>query len=215
MTEHEFYRIEGGTHEDNNRVQAAMNWLISEKADRIGEQILRDAYKLHKKPLIIKITDEHNNSYSDLMGEHTIEVTTKDLKGNLLAINLARELVHSSQPNYGQRALDIMSLVLTKYDEVVAQISEQPKVSRKNFDKLVDFRMAFNEKAKDLLSGNSVYIRYQNEVEKPAEKVARKIARIIGEKNYKGKTSSSRQDVEFDVNFTLFIKSQRGKTHTR
>ncbi len=103
------YKIEGGTAEEQKRVQAAMDWLLSPKSWGIGKNLLNKAYKLHKKPVVINITKNSMIGYNDSVGENTVyinfdqldNVTYFDYKGQpyngSLESTLAHELVHAGQ----------------------------------------------------------------------------------------------------------------------
>ena len=68
------YKIEGGTAEEQKKVQNAMDYLLSSQSWGIGKNLLNKAYKLHKKPVSIIITDKDMNGYGNFANENAIRI---------------------------------------------------------------------------------------------------------------------------------------------
>jgi hypothetical protein len=106
---HDLYRLEGEAGPAMERVKEAMHWLLSPKAEGIGEKLLRDAHELHDKPVRILINSSPEMGYTNIGGQHTIITNPNFLKeiklpkpnGELCAMSeermIAHELVHAGQ----------------------------------------------------------------------------------------------------------------------
>lgn len=104
------FKVVGKEGSSLRRVEEAIAWLISPKAEKIGEKLLNDAYALHGKPLTMLITDMEQTGYHNLLGEHAIHVNPRQIAGVSLRAPdgrlhaasveraLAHELVHAGQP---------------------------------------------------------------------------------------------------------------------
>ncbi len=68
------FRIVGEEGPALRRVEEAMEWLLSPKAEGLGQQLLHEAHALHGKPLTIAVSKAASNGYLNALGEHTIHI---------------------------------------------------------------------------------------------------------------------------------------------
>ncbi len=206
------YKIEGGKDNARRRVEVAMDWLLSEKADGIGEQLLLDAYELHKKPITISITEHHDNTYNDLFGEYKIDITPESLRGNFLTIRLARELVNASNPNFHELVQKIVDLEYTSYDKMPKL--DEPKLTKRNVkDYAENFTLKLRDEMNNILNSDPFYIRYISEVKKPAEAVAKRVAGLLGER--KPLITTDKVEVKGGLLQRLAEEKDKKTRHTR
>jgi hypothetical protein len=82
------------------RVEEAMEWLLSPKAEGIGQKLLHDAHELHGKPItIIASTVEQNGYYAEghlakINPNHLAAITLKAADGTSHAFSVERSLAH-------------------------------------------------------------------------------------------------------------------------
>lgn len=174
------YKVEGGSGEQRERVEVAVGLLCSQQCDGIGEELLRGAYDLHKKPIIIAVTNHHDNIYHTLHDEHTIDVTPEDLQENLLACRLARQLKHAGQPTFKEETQKILGLQDQYYKNKTR--GDSYKLTKDNIDGYIDdILLPMILQIRKDLSLNSTYIRYIEKIEKPAIEIEKKTALLLGE----------------------------------
>lgn len=103
------YKVVGEEGPILKRVEEALAWLLSPKAEGIGEKLLRDAHALHGKPVTIVATTTEQTAYYNMLGEHAVKINPKHIAGVTLKAadgtshvmsverTLAHELVHAGQ----------------------------------------------------------------------------------------------------------------------
>lgn len=103
------YNLAGDEELALKRVEESLAWLLSPKADGIGEKLLRDAFALHGKPVTIVATATEQTGYYNMLGEHAVKINPKHIAGitlksadgasHVMSVErtLAHELVHAGQ----------------------------------------------------------------------------------------------------------------------
>ncbi|MEZ5691274.1 MAG: hypothetical protein R3D71_06390 [Rickettsiales bacterium] len=197
------YTIEGGTPQEQRRVQQAMDWLVSPDAWGIGKNLLNNAYKLHKKPVTIEISDKMPVGYLDLNDENKIIVNfeqlehtkgknyqNKDYKPTLEGI-IAHELTHAGQTRMQEGAIEnlqVQSSIQSKVfgdkemlqqTQAINDITSAPtyQSAMRKLEAYVDeLVIPKNNAVKEALSKDKKYKSYVNEFEIPAMHVERLIS---------------------------------------
>lgn len=202
------FNIAGKDGPARRRVTEAMEWLLSPEADGIGEQLLRDAYALHRKALTIAVSAKGENGYSDEMGEHTIRIDPQELSipatdGTPHIMSVERRLGHEMK-HAGQKRTDcgVTEIVLLEHQigttlqshlapgqqaaqqKYLDDAMEAPDydTARKHLETYVDHVALPLQKAIDReLSAHPDYKRHIQEFEMPAMEVENRIAVLRGE----------------------------------
>ncbi len=103
------YKVVGEDTSALKKVEEAIAWLLSPKAEGIGEKLLRDAHDLHGKPITIVATATKETGYTNLLEEHTVQINPKHIAGVTLKAEdgtehifsiervIAHELTHAGQ----------------------------------------------------------------------------------------------------------------------
>ena len=103
------YRLEGEAGPLLEHTEAAMDWLLSPKAEGIGKKLLKDAHRVHGKPVTIRAAAEHplgciyvpDHHYIFMNPEFVDHLTFKTVEGKefnpSLEVVLAHELAHAGQ----------------------------------------------------------------------------------------------------------------------
>ncbi len=125
------------------RVEEAVAWLLSPKAEGIGKQLIRDAHALHGKPVTIVATATEQTAYYNLLGEHAVKINPTHISGvtlkgadgtaHVMSVErtLAHELKHAGQAEATvdvENALEAMQMrahqkTLSRFSET--EIAEQ------------------------------------------------------------------------------------------
>ncbi len=119
-------------------VEEAVEWLLSPKAEGIGEQLIHDAHALHGKPVTIVATATEQTAYYNLLGEHTVKINPNHISGVTLKAadgtshvmsverTLAHELKHAGQAEVTaevENALEAMQLCA--HQKTLSRFSEE------------------------------------------------------------------------------------------
>ncbi len=197
------YKIEGGNPKERARVQEAVDWLLSPDAWGVGKNLLNKAYKLHKKPLILELTDKEESGYINLVGENTVYVNLRQIdktqvldsqdgysKASLESV-IAHELVHAGQKHFKASVLENVALqeILesklftdeerARYNNALAGVVNAPdyQSSVRKLDKFIDeIVIPRNRKFWEGIVEEPKFQQYMGEIEKPAVHVERIIA---------------------------------------
>lgn len=197
------YKIEGGTAEEQRQVQAAMDYLLSPQAWGIGKNLLNKAYKLHKKPVIIRINDKDMIGYGDFGGENTVSINFDqlncsdyvDYKGNSykpsLESQLAHELTHAGQKNivnaFFQRIeLENMATLeiigqdgAKKWNKILLDVvsSKTYESAMQKLENFVDnFLIPVTPNIIENMSNRKEFIKHIEDIEKPAVSIERLVS---------------------------------------
>jgi hypothetical protein len=202
------------------RVEEAMEWLLSPKAEGIGEQLLHDAHALHGKPITIAVSKEAGSGYLNAIGEHTIRLNPHHVeKISILAADgsshamsvercLGHELKHAGQPRMEEGVVEKM--LLETHIGAARQSTLTPEQQANEFAHLfkaldapdyhtamahlehhVDKAVIPMQLAVDKeLFAHPDYIKHVEEFEMPAIRVENQIATLRGEPTRTDYTSS-------------------------
>ncbi|MEZ5691275.1 MAG: hypothetical protein R3D71_06395 [Rickettsiales bacterium] len=220
LKDSELYKIKGGSEQECARVRESMEFLLSPAAKGIGKNLLRDAYRVHKKPVSIEINNYKDNVYNNLMGEHTVSVTPESLKGNNLTIRLARELKHAGQADFKEKSWNIAALIEQYHDSYSKKHSDKRQgTDSNNIGEYVrNFLQPEACHIKYRLNRNPVYIDYVNTIEKPAILVEKVVSAILGKIKKRAdntgisvgeKTIQSR--VEQSIGYANMVRANKNK----
>jgi hypothetical protein len=193
------------------RVEEAMEWLLSPKAEGIGHKLLYDAHKLHGKPVTIIATTVEQNGYWPLEG-HIVKINPKHLAGATLKAadgtshvfsverSLAHELVHAGQRDATaevEQALEAIkeraqAAAISHLDEQalaeqaapLIKASEAPDyhTARQHIAEYVD-QVALPQQADVIrhLHSDPEFIQYATTIEPPAIAIENRVAALRGE----------------------------------
>ena len=205
------YKIEGKAGPALQRVEEAMEWLLSPKAEGIGEKLLRDAHELHGKPVTIEVA-EGLTAYNPPHLGHRINIdpnyitgtTVMDAMGKAYPVSwertLGHELKHAGQKEWTE---ELQSKVSALQTDAALKVSEQlpqelqeemfPLIQRiidakdydtamKHIDSYVDrIALPMQNASPSILTDHPEFMSYINNIEKPAIDVENQIARLLGE----------------------------------
>lgn len=219
MTTERLYKIEGGTEQEQKQICDAMDYLCSLESKSFGTSILKHAYKLHGKPVTISISNLHDNVYSDLTGENSIDITLSDFNGKTLTCHLAKELTHSAQEGYQDNSLKIIGINQKYYDQYIELAgSKKTEIPADDTKKMVDkVLLPMAKWIKKQLASDPVYLAYHDKYIKPALNNEKKVAELLGiklpEQEIAGEITTSRKKIERNYNrntkFGELIKKSR------
>lgn len=191
------------------RVEEAMEWLLSPKAEGIGQKLLHDAHALHGKPLTVAISKEASNGYLNAIhtiriNPHQVEqvaITTADGTSHLMSVErcLGHEMKHAGQTRLQEGAAELMQLDARITESLQSHLSPAQKAAqhepmikamealdyetaRQHLGTYVDdFVVPMRTKVERELFAHPDYIKHIQEFEMPAVEVENRIATLRGE----------------------------------
>lgn len=205
------FRIAGEEGPALRSVEEALEWLLSPKAEGIGQKLLQDAHALHGKPLTIVASTEAGSGYLNAIGEHTIRINPDHVgKVSILAADgtshamsvercLGHELKHAGQARVSEGAAEKMLLEaqigashqnLLTAEQRTAQFEpminalEAPDyhTARQHLARYVDETALPMQEAVDReLFTHPDYVKHLEEFEMPAIEVENRIAALRSE----------------------------------
>lgn len=180
------FRIVGEEGPALRRVAEAMEWLLSLKAEGLGQQLLHEAHALHGKPLTIAVSKAASNGYLNALGEHTIHITPHHVEQialsaadgvtHLMSVErcLGHEMKHAGQMRTQEAAQHepmIKAMEASDYD-----------TTRKHLGTYVDtFVLPMRDKVERALRAHPEYLKHIHEFEMPAVDIENRIAALRGE----------------------------------
>ena len=207
----QLYKIAGEVSEPLiKRVQGAMDWLFSSKAQNIGTELAEDAQKLHGKPLAINVTEAGETKYYP--STHTIRVNPNQIDNSFVSApdgslhrmtlerSLAHEMKHATQPGLNDDVLSAVNEVKEKAQSDAtaslfnseqldaaagklykAQNAQHRQVAEHIVGEYVDeFALPINLKVRQILADSPEFTKYRVEYELPALKVENRVAELQG-----------------------------------
>jgi hypothetical protein len=207
---HELYVLKGEAGPALERVKNALAWLVSPKAEGIGEKLIRDAHALHGKPVNIEVSSLGSNGYHYLLGDHKLIINPehvdlmkiRDLNGTLQPVSLERllahELTHAGQPLAKETFNQQWQLQQRIFNELVGRLPEAERAAiyepieraletdtaqamRPHIEEHFNRAGKLEYKAKEMLANDPSYQSYIEEFEVPAMKNENLVARMRGE----------------------------------
>jgi hypothetical protein len=204
------------------RVEEAMEWLLSHKAEGIGQQLLQEAHELHGKPLTIAVSQEASNGYLPVL--HTIRInplhmekvtiSAADGTSHLMSVErcLGHEMKHATQARVQEGAAELMALDAKISESLQSHLTPEQKTAQhepmikamqasdyetahRHLEAYVDQVVLPNRKAVEpQLFAHPDHIKYVQEFEMPAIEVENRIAVLRGEPTRTDFTSSHQID---------------------
>lgn len=205
------FRIVGEEGPALRRVEEAMEWLLSPKAEGLGQQLLHEAHALHGKPLTIAVSKAASNGYLNALGEHTIHInphhveqialSAADGAAHLMSVErcLGHEMTHAGQARAREGAAELLHLDAKITESVQAHLSPAEKAAqhepmikaieapdyetaRKHLGTYVDtFVLPMRDKVERELRAHPEYLKHIHEFEMPAVDIENRIAALRGE----------------------------------
>ena len=206
------------------RVEEAIEWLLSPKAEGIGQKLLHDAHALHGKPLTVAVSKEATNGYLNALGEHTIRInpshvekvtiSAADGTSHLMSVErcLGHEMKHAGQARVQEGAAEKMLLETQVYTRLQSHLTPEQQAAqyehmvnaleapdyhtaRRHLGTYVDQVVIPMQDAVDReLFVHPDYQKFLHEFEMPAIEVENSIATLRGEPVRSNYTSSHQID---------------------
>ncbi len=197
------YRIVGEEGASLERLKEAVAWLLSPKAEGIGQKLLEDAYALHGKPVTINVSQIADDAYDHVT--HAIDINPDNLQKMSFGASqhvsvegtLAHELTHSGQTRIKEGLAKVEKLkgeildshlqqfpdALKPQDELMKKVTEatDAKSASAYSQQYLEEVARFNEELERKLHAHPKYIEFIREFEDPAVAVQNNVARLRGE----------------------------------
>lgn len=205
------FKIVGEEGQALRRVEEAMQWLLSPKAEGIGQKLLHEAHELHGKPLTIAVSTEASNGYLNAIGEHTIRInphhlekvsiTASDGTSHIMSVErcLGHEMKHAGQARVQEGAAEKMLLEAQIGTSLQSHLTAEQRAAqfehmvnaleapdyhaaRKHLETYVDqVALPMQEAVNHELFVHPEYIKHVQEFEMPAIEIENRIATLRGE----------------------------------
>jgi hypothetical protein len=218
----DLYRIAGKQGPMLQRIKEAMNWLLSPKAEGIGEKLLKDAYALHGKPVRIGpgVAGERYSYY--LRDLHEIKISLEITHS--LERTLAHELVHAGQNN--DLNFDIEPLINFVVKPMNWASREVMKYLSEEIKQVKDYHTAYEKleflvhhvtvspyrehyiEIQNIMRNHPEYERFIQEVENPALEVQNRVARIRNEPQKESYILSPEQTAQYHIDTCPYLKGK-------